>query len=1009
MLCYAIVNDHVFGECADGCVINHVQVFEVPFSLDLPGMLKTRHSLELRDWFLMQKKSTSKFTLTTESRIRVHVIPGDPRDKLKVRLVDNTPGSAEVVVTESFLVGTPLLSHETVLRALVPSGSYRIEVLFGGGDPGDSKQADCKRFHFQVSIAPSSRDFDSVPPYKCPSRTTTPVVNTQGLRETDGGVVIVGKRGLQFSSEGGKLATTEFRGPIDPNNHEAKEVWGFDFTTERLMHMIPYIDATLDSNFLTGHMRLVIHRLDVPSTSDDYLLSEADGYSASEVAAAARMARTMAASAQVFVANNDADENHAALDLVAGAVYRLSIYQVLPKTAERCLFYDLSFAIDFVDLRMDEDGGTTPSFWRGENSQEAQRERFENGFVDDSCTLATLPMTFNIPGYLGYSGHSMHIHEVYRFNPNMQLHTVEFKVLNPSLFRIYIPFHQTQLTVHVSVMKHDKGGRSSFSNRRGEDHKGPVVAQGSNAVNDDVSAELQPGRYLLLFQFSHADSLVRSPGSMRCVGFVSEIAIMPLSLLGAGRHWCGPSELEEEYIPNKITSSGLPPADRGYVMVAGGLTEKRVRFTVEKEKMRVKLSVDSDFVTGHVGVLLQEASGSSGDRSASSSASTRSRSRHARRRGPSEAREEGESGKGGGTATKIVIPAHQIAPNHAVLDHELTKGSYDLIFRPLFIYSQRTCIPFDFEMSIKDSSPAAAVAAGTNDEDAILDAADDECARGGFQAFPVTLNTPRFLGGSGQSHSTHFAGSYFTPSGDDKASLHFSLARTSRVRVAVTFNPFGGVVASSMKGKSGAGIMSHRFVLLHYPCMSKAPPYPYVSTPYLPKEYTCKPQVVWEDITKEFSRMVTIESGYYRLELSHTHHNGGGTSTTRDACMRFHMEMAIATSHASSSSSSSSSSRLAGGISNNALGGFAVEEKCPHEADHLPPHPPTHLAMSYSYDSQIRGERLAYQMTPKRRLTFMAPFVAEKPFRLIIEIGYDFLLGDLRIDLARHPDYSRPG
>uniref|UniRef100_A0A6V3QDF9 EGF-like domain-containing protein n=2 Tax=Lotharella globosa TaxID=91324 RepID=A0A6V3QDF9_9EUKA len=916
-------------------------VFELPFSLDQPGMLGSRHSFYLRDWFLLQQRSVVNFNLSTASTVRLHVIPADPHDVLSARLVDLTPakdrgtGGGVDVARAAAVKGAPPLLHEGMLMAVVPEGQYRLEIEMSG-DAGDIRAKDCKRMHVNIGVTPSVRLWEPLRPYQCPEQTTVPQVDTAGLRKNDFGAVVIPQDGLEFNSQAGSLAVSGRTSSVK----RAREIWSFDFTTEKLVDMVPLIDADLSSEFISSHLRLALQLL---SEDGRALERSPHGFD-------------LTASAQVFVSNTDPDDNHIATDLKPGAPYRLSIYEVAPRIDDApCGFYDVTFGINYVDTR-GSDSASSLSGYHAHYYAEAEQQ--EDGWVGDKCALAALPRTLNIPGFLGYDGKMMHTHEVYRYNPNEQEHRISFIVKEASLLRVYVPFHQTQLTVTTSVLKDTLTGVGQGSPQ--------PIASGSNEINDDVTAELTPGNYVLVFSFSHADTLVRTPGSMRCVGFEAEIALAPAASLGAKAHWCGPSNNERESLPDLrslIARDAVEAHDhamttfrKAYVIVNnGGLLEKSFPFEVDQESMSLELVVDSDFITGHVAALVRER-----------------KTAEPTRTGLASTRKDGD--------TKLVVPAHQLAPNHQRLTHTLKKGSYELVLRPLYVHPKRTCVPFDLEFHLHGKEHQHK---------------DDHCAKAGFEHLPPSLNSARFLSGSGQTHTTHFAANFYTHA-STASRASFSVDRQTATRVAIQLRPSDVHATKDL-----------RFALLRFECMEsgRAPPYPYVHVEYdygmKNGEHPCEGEVVWEETQDEFSRFAKLDPGYYEIVASYSANSElkEGTWSPEDpdknehhGCLRFHMEFAAAP------------------IDEGGLGLLPKgSERCMNGADHLPPHPPEILSSHYHYDSQTRSERLAYQISQGRHVSFMAPFVAEMPFRLIVEIGYDFLVGDLRIDLARHPKNRKPG
>mmetsp|Transcript_8361 Transcript_8361/g.12546 ORF Transcript_8361/g.12546 Transcript_8361/m.12546 type:complete len:2207 (+) Transcript_8361:120-6740(+) len=851
-------------------------VFELPSTLNLPGLAATRSTVAFSDWFKSKDDTYTRFTIARESLFRAHIIPGDPRDNITAHLIDDTK-NYDMLVTKSIRIdGATHLAHESVLHVILSPGKYRL--LLHMPENSDSKGVDCKRYHLQVEFTPKTRILSPKEPYKCPERTTVPKFNTKGFQEDPEGRPIIPHTGLEFSSIGGTLAVA---GTIHQDD-TSRKVFHFDFVTKNLVDMIPFIDATLSSNFLPGHMRIVLRRLD---------------------------SAVHAESTQAFVANTDSNPNHIGLALDPNKAYRLEIWEILSRLPDAgCAFYDLTVSINYADIR-------------------GHVETAE-GFVDERCSLVSLPRTFDIPGYLGYAPEAgenavegsrrMHVHETFRYNPNVHQHHISFHISEPSIFRIYVPFHQTQLTIKSEIVRHSESGIGSTM------LDGKSIKSSQNDVNDDLTAELLPGVYSLVLTFSFSDTLIQTPGSMRCVGFVGEIAIMPTMLLGGGHHWCGPNAEATETLPEISDGGTHPGRTQAYVMLKSTVGEKQLAFSVETEKKLLELSIDSDFVTGHVTALIKR--------------------------------------KKGAVTTTLVIPAIQVATNHMILKRELSKGDYVLVIRPLFVYAKRECIPYDFHMFLSDVN-SEEITKHEIEQVATSKTSGDisECS-GDFEPFPKTLNSLRYLGGSGQTESTHFAGNFFVASSESHhehngvkgfASV-FTVHDESLVRVSID-----------------TSATSSTFRLLRFSCVEHVP-YPYVGIDYIPVDPNCEPEILWEESTAEFSRVVEVNTGYYELLVIPGEH-----------CVKFHMEFAI---------------------SPKAIGsrGHHAEGKCPNSADHLPPHPPEQLTRHHIYNSQNHHDHLHYQSRPGRRLSFMAPMHSERPFRLLIEVGYDFLLGDLRIDLVRH-------
>ncbi len=129
--------------------------------------------------------------------------------------------------------------------------------------------------------------------------------------------------------------------------------------------------------------------------------------------------------------------------------------------------------------------------------------------------------------------------------------------------------------------------------------------------------------------------------------------------------------------------------------------------------------------------------------------------------------------------------------------------------------------------------------------------------------------------------------------------------------------------------------------------------------------------------------------GTYELHITeedpHTEEDGE-LERARSHCASYEMEFALRSLH-----------------HYQGLGG--VSASCPHTrgpgADHLPPHPPHTITEYYSYDSTRLRESLYFQQRYGSPREAHIIFEVKTPFRMFSEVGYEFLTGDLTLELTR--------
>ena len=892
--------------------------FELPGSLNLPGLLGNRHTTSFSDWFRATgPESTMDLTLKHKmSAIRAHLIPADATiARFSLRLERADDGSRVASGTSLAKTAPPLQNETAFFVPRLEAGKYRFIVRMAPGTetaPTRTSELSCDRFHLQFAVAPSHRTSQDQrkPPVRglkqgvieCPLRPATPRVRygpDNRVYRWSHGAMTVPADGFVYASSPGELAATRA---------EPGLIYNIKIRTLNLVGRAAVLDAGLETDMLRGHMRLVVRRV------RSGVAVEGEGFHASSL--------------DIFVANTDANANYVAMPLEPGAEYELSVWQTLPLPAgTKCAFYDLGFEIRYVESRQ---GGISGA-----------------GFAPvEACSLATLPFSFNSPGYMGVHGDQMHIHATYRYNPNSASHVIAVRVSAPSLLRLYMPFHQTQLTIKVEIR------------RRG----GAVVKSGDNAVNDDVTAVLSTGDYEILFDFSFQRALFEAPGELRCTPFVLEAAVVPLSAIGGVRNdeddegsdnegldgregnfqggtkgqktvqskrqlQCGGLSERLPRIPRSPKVPFASASGGGQPWVVMGKFGRKYQFQVPTAARasssgasagaRLDVVLDSDFIAGQV-VLVVMQNG------------------------------------------QVVASGEQTAANRMSLSRILTPGSYALLLRPVYVDHRRDCILFDFSFKLSPVDPSPS------------DAETDACTGG--EAFPGGFDGVRYLRGSGLTHSFHTAarvhihGTHVAP---------FWLEKESYLRVAAeptethpntpVFNLSLVHYACGHGGAKGGSPRESGDVERH----EKDSAFPYSRAASTPGKAPCASgSLVWSDVRKAFSHAAKLPRGQYALVAT--------------AAMCSHTRVEIEVQPV------------------DRFDQHFARRECPmNGADALPPSPPTHVSRSWHYDSAARRDPNYYQQLEGRKLHFAARFVSEKPFRLLVEARFDFISGDLRLELDR--------
>jgi hypothetical protein len=234
----------------------------------------------------------------------------------------------------------------------------------------------------------------------------------------------------------------------------------------------------------------------------------------------------------------DGNELHAPL---APGQYFLNVFEPLPQLHELsgpCVFWNLGFEVEFLPL---------PSAHPGLHSaaQQAQLREVEQESMnhEELCPYDLLPSSLNTVGLAGLHGNNLHLHGAFRvdFQSNLAhkhdiyfathfIHSspfartdkVDHTLLEPSLFRFYLPTHETNLKFHVDLIRLTPTVRPDMDKTYDEEHIKGI----DTSIWDHMVEELQPGEYILRFSLS---KLSFRPNEELCIGFTMELSVLPLS------------------------------------------------------------------------------------------------------------------------------------------------------------------------------------------------------------------------------------------------------------------------------------------------------------------------------------------------------------------------------------------------------------------------------------------------------------------------------------------------
>jgi hypothetical protein len=243
------------------------------------------------------------------------------------------------------------------------------------------------------------------------------------------------------------------------------------------------------------------------------------------------------------------------MPLAAGAYY-LSVWEPFPVLQldkdireESCAFWDLGFEVSFAAL---PSGGALPhSAAAGlQHPHEASFAAEQNALsaaeplnLDALCPYEPLPATLNTVGLAGLHGSHTHLSGTFRVDltgggvaggkhemsfATQFLHAspftqegAEWKTSQPksepTLFRLYVPAHETNLPLHIELLRVIRSEDAlEFST---------VHSIDATAV-DHMVAELPPGEYVLRFALG---TLSFHPQESLCETLVMELSLLPVS------------------------------------------------------------------------------------------------------------------------------------------------------------------------------------------------------------------------------------------------------------------------------------------------------------------------------------------------------------------------------------------------------------------------------------------------------------------------------------------------
>jgi Laminin EGF domain len=664
-------------------------------------------------------------------------------------------------------------------------------------------------------------------------------------------------------------------------------------------------------------------------------------------------------------------------------------------------------------------------------------------FLDSECQLRPLPRSLNAPGFLGNDGMRLHLHDRFRYDPLGRGHDMQFNVTRPNtkhrwfgrqsqidefLVRVQVPLQMSPLRIRMSMLRRNEktGGWKKFV--------GPIDTRAS----DIMSAVVKPGEYRIRLHFdvyfeSHdvnSDGL-NAVSTLACLGFEMELGIAPrprpdhydaiqpdttthsrlpsipscpsIPFLYHSPTLAGPSKLRRrrrpflfarrlhrqngQWVPANAATEGAP-----FPLITTFELEIRYHDTV------LEVEVDSDFMRGQVGIFFRKISDKVGGEH------------------DKDGRSLG-SNEGGDSLHYPQQLGQQTDLNRQSLNVVLQPGQYELSLRMMGSLKNldlshvstatalhhraintgrsgmhgeethqnapeyvRLLYPFDFAMRLLPKPDEV-----------------HKCMSNGFKLLPRSINSARFSGlrdisgwnsnlRSTMDGSMHLFGKFLLPS----VHMHERRNRTmdefeddahylqDRMQLEVTaLTLFRMSLSTSYTG------VSLRVKLIEYPCAlheikawRKRFPKMGMRNPHW-----CKPHVFIDSQQDDFAVFRFLSQGLYELEITEV----DLTSDKLRGCASYDLELAM---------EPLVSFRF-----------FHPTVQCPrthgHGADHFPPAPPHMIQGPYHYDSAQVGETLYIQQRNRQSRAEHLVFNVNGPFRLYAELGYEFLTGDLTLDLMQ--------
>lgn len=574
----------------------------------------------------------------------------------------------------------------------------------------------------------------------------------------------------------------------------------------------------------------------------------------------------------------------------------------------------------------------------------------EHNILQEECSLERLPIHLNVPEYLGEKGTHLHLHGKFRREEMKMIHETRFQL--PRLhagagygFRAYVPIQLDQLSMEsLTLVDEDQQEFGSMS----------------SLTSDAFSAAIKPGSYILRFQFrvDMAESLLTVEED--CSSFVLELSIVPLNELVTN---CAAGVTNAPEIPAVPT---IPFTSRQNSLLPYSATLDRYQWDIEKvaefsfevkyKDTLLEITAESDFSLAPLEVVLERAS-------ANSSRSLLSQPTLGR-----QIRQNLQS------ITAVVAPGkyHVYLKLLAPLEFEWHADET----------SNEVCIPYHFNLQLIEHAKEPTY---------------QTCIDTGSQILPAFYNTVESIGvGVSGDDSGHMFGHFLLPSVlYDKQQQRFQSDRVNLVSPGATnsssIRPLEMWMRFSLNTLSLIRIALNlpetsmwHVRLLEYPC-----PTLNISDLQSHLAPSCNSRVLVESYRDQLTIAQFLPSSIYELQIRELRPDMKFTTP----CPTFDLEFAVKSFSKLRSLSSSASST------------------CEHDtrgvgSDHWAPRPPLHINRDYHYDSVVSGETLYFQQRANEPRTEDLAFKVASPFRLYAEVTFDFLTGDLGMELSslRIPD-----